>query len=74
MPTPKDVATATYTVAKGRSLVHDGKPYGAGDSVDLPVDDGARFQALGFLVGEDGSVSVNTNGPAVVSGVEIKEA
>ena len=83
MATSAKVETATFTVARGRSVIIDdgvgrnGKPKFAekvgGEKVILPVTDGERLRGLGFLQEEDGSVSVRTDGPATSAGDEIKE-
>jgi hypothetical protein len=42
-------ATETVTVARGRSINHDGKTYTAGQSVTLAAADVARLRARGFI-------------------------
>jgi len=45
-------STQTVTVARGRTIRHDGKLYRAGESVTLPEADAERFRALGFIATE----------------------
>ncbi|MGF6700542.1 hypothetical protein OKW38_005154 [Paraburkholderia sp. MM5496-R1] len=75
----KGGATGTVTVARGRSIRHDGKTYTAGQSVTLAAADVARLRARGFIApdrdatqAEDeekartqGPTFESTDGPAV---------
>jgi hypothetical protein len=63
-----------YTVAKGRTVTAD-RDYGPGETITLSIDEGKSLQKRGFLVSDDGDVVIDeTAGPAVVNGVDIKEA
>ncbi|WP_277187674.1 hypothetical protein [Caballeronia sp. BR00000012568055] len=65
--------TQSVTVARGRSIRHDGKLYRAGESVTLPADDAERFRALGFVASEnatqaaDDEEAARTQGPTFES-------
>ncbi len=59
----------SYEVAPGRTV--DGRQ--PGDSVDLDDKDAKRLFDLGFILGEDGSRALLTEGPTVVAGADIKE-
>lgn len=62
-------AMATVTVARGRSIKHDGKTYTAGQPVSLPASDLPRLRELGFIArGNDAAHAdddeqVRTQGP-----------
>lgn len=62
-------ALRSYEVAPGRTV--DGRQ--PGDSVDLDDNDAKRLFDLGFILGEDGSRALLTEGPTVVAGADIKE-
>jgi hypothetical protein len=64
--------TQSVTVARGRSIRHDGKLYRAGESVTLPADEAERFRALGFIASENAAQTADeeaarTQGPTFES-------
>ena len=78
-PTPgsnADESIKEYTVAPQRTVSAEDRDYGPGEKVILEEAEGTRLTKLGYLVGEDGSVAIPTNGPAVnvEDGVQIEPA
>lgn len=64
----------TFTVAPGRTIEGaDETIYMPGDEIALGAADAERFLALGFILDQDGSRVLLTNGPAtdVEDGVQI---
>lgn len=57
------VALKTATIARGRSLMIDGRIVGAGERVSLPESDVARLRASGFLVDPAAKPVKEANGP-----------
>lgn len=55
----------TFTVAPGRTVVTDDGEVRPGGTVAMDTAEGERLRARGFFLAEDGSVEVNTSGPAV---------
>jgi len=68
-----DEDIAEFTVAPGRTVSGDDGDVGPGGTIILPIKEGAKLQKLGFLLGEDGSIPVNADGPKVISGEEIED-
>ncbi|MDH4745828.1 hypothetical protein OMP43_17520 [Sphingomonas sp. CBMAI 2297] len=62
-----------FTVAPGRTVTTDDGDVGPGGTVILSVKEGAKLRKSGFLLAEDGSVTVNADGPPTSAGAEIKE-
>ena len=67
---------ASFTVAPGRTVLHTphvrpGEPpefersYGPGESIEMPLTEGARLRDLGFLVDPTGAQRVALGGPAL---------
>ena len=75
----KDAADAAkktlnlYTVAPGRTVITDDGTSGPGEDVLLDDDEAKRFRELGFILAEDGTPVIRTDGPATVAGAEIVE-
>lgn len=70
------VKLEAHIVAPGRTVATDDGDVGPGGEVMLDPREAKRLGKLGFLVGEDGTVALNTNGPAVNvdDGVQVKTA
>lgn len=71
-----ETASGEYIVAPGRTVVTGDGAFGPGKKVKLDDKDAERFRNLGYLLADDGSVFVQTDGPAVnvEDGVQITQA
>lgn len=60
--------TQTVTVARGRTIRHDGRLYRAGEPLTLPEADLERFRALGFVATEQDAQSASDEEKARTQG------
>ncbi|WP_157130282.1 hypothetical protein [Burkholderia pseudomallei] len=69
-PDRESIAASEYVVARGRSLMVDGKLHGPGAAISLPTDELDHLLAAGFV---SRSEPEQSSGPGVrVGGLQIK--
>lgn len=57
------IRMGTAVVAKGRTVVFEGRTYGPEEKVSLPADEIARLRGLGYLANPDAPEVARGNGP-----------